>query len=96
MDSEIKVFSGRSNRPLAEKIVNYMSRRLDVERKLGALEIKRFSDGEIWVKYGENVRGSDLYIIQSTNPPAENLMELVIMLDAAKRASAKRIPAIIP
>ncbi|GMU89964.1 MAG: ribose-phosphate pyrophosphokinase [Chlorobiota bacterium] len=96
MDSEIKVFSGRSNRPLAEKIVNYMSRRLDVERKLGALEIKRFSDGEIWVKYGENVRGSDLYIIQSTNPPAENLMELLIMLDAAKRASAKRITAIIP
>ena len=73
-----------------------MSRRLDVERKLGALEIKKFSDGEIWVKYGENVRGSDLYIVQSTNPPAENLMELLIMLDAAKRASAKRITAIIP
>jgi ribose-phosphate pyrophosphokinase len=96
MDSEIKIFSGRSNRQLAEKIVGYMSRRLDVERRLGALEIKKFSDGEIWVKYGENVRGSDVYLVQSTNPPAENLMELLIMLDAAKRASAKRITAIIP
>lgn len=96
MDSEIKVFSGRSNRQLAEKIVNYMGRRLDVDKRLGALEIKKFSDGEIWVKYGENVRGSDVYLVQSTNPPAENLMELLIMLDAAKRASAKRITAIIP
>ncbi len=96
MDSEIKIFSGRSNRQLAEKIVGYMGRRLDVEKRLGALEIKKFSDGEIWVKYGENIRGNDVYLVQSTNPPAENLMELLIMLDAAKRASAKRITAIIP
>ncbi|MEO8399449.1 MAG: ribose-phosphate pyrophosphokinase, partial [Ignavibacteriaceae bacterium] len=65
-------------------------------KPLGTLELKRFSDGEIWVKYGENVRGSDVFIIQSTNPPAENLMELLIMIDAAKRASAKRITAVIP
>jgi phosphoribosylpyrophosphate synthetase len=53
------------------------------------IELKRFSDGEIWVKYGENIRGLDVFIIQSTNPPAENWMELLIMIDAAKRASAK-------
>jgi ribose-phosphate pyrophosphokinase len=60
------------------------------------IELKRFSDGEIWVKYGENIRGLDVFIIQSTNPPADNLMELLIMIDAAKRASAKTITAVIP
>ncbi|NCS87856.1 MAG: ribose-phosphate pyrophosphokinase [Ignavibacteria bacterium CG2_30_36_16] len=88
--TDFKIFSGGSNRPLAEKI----ARKLD--RPLGALELKRFSDGEIWVKYGENIRGSEVFIVQSTNPPAENLMELLIMIDAAKRASAKRISAVIP
>jgi ribose-phosphate pyrophosphokinase len=63
---------------------------------LGAIELKRFSDSEIWIKYGENIRGSDVFIIQPTNPPAENLLELLIMVDAAKRASAKRITAVIP
>lgn len=88
--TDFKIFSGGSNRPLAEKI----ARKLD--RPLGALELKRFSDGEIWVKYGENIRGSEVFIIQSTNPPGDNLMELLIMIDAAKRASAKRISAVIP
>jgi len=60
------------------------------------VELKRFSDGEIWVKYGENIRGLDVFLIQSTNPPAENVMELLIMIDAAKRASAKTITAVIP
>ena len=85
-----KIFSGSSNRLLAEKIAG----KLDSD--LGILEIKRFSDSEIWVKYGENIRGCEVFIIQSTNPPAENLMELLIMIDAAKRASAKRITAVIP
>jgi ribose-phosphate pyrophosphokinase len=86
----LKVFSGRSNRPLAEKI----SRELGKE--LGQCEIKTFSDGEIWVKFTENIRGSDVYIIQSTNPPAENLLELLIMIDAARRASARKVNAVIP
>ena len=90
VSSEYKIFSGSSNLPLAEKI----SKKLDLP--LGNIELKKFSDGEIWVKYGENIRGSDVFIIQSTSPPAENLMELLIMIDAAKRASAKRITAVIP
>ena len=88
--SDIKIFSGLSNVPLAEKIVKRLA------LPLGSVEFKRFSDGEIWVKYGENIRGSDVYIIQSTNPPADNILELLIMIDAAKRASAKRITAVIP
>jgi ribose-phosphate pyrophosphokinase len=88
--SDIKIFSGLSNVPLAEIIVKRLA------LPLGSVEFKRFSDGEIWVKYGENIRGSDVYIIQSTNPPADNILELLIMIDAAKRASAKRITAVIP
>ena len=84
------IFSGNSNLPLAEKIAK------SIDIPLGALELKRFSDGEIWVKYGENIRGREVFLIQSTNPPAENLIELLIMIDAAKRASAKRITAVIP
>jgi ribose-phosphate pyrophosphokinase len=60
------------------------------------MTIKKFSDGEIWVKYEENIRGTDVFIIQSTNAPSENLLELLIMLDAARRASAYRITAVIP
>lgn len=84
------IFSGNSNLPLAEKIAK------SVDIQLGLLELKRFSDGEIWVKYSENIRGREVFLIQSTNPPAENLVELLIMIDAAKRASAKRITAVIP
>jgi ribose-phosphate pyrophosphokinase len=88
--TDIKIFAGGSNLPLAEKIAQKLN------RPLGLLDLKRFSDGEIWVKYGENIRGSDVYIIQSTNPPSDNLLELLIMIDAAKRASAKRITAVVP
>lgn len=84
------IFAGNSNLPLAKKIANNLG------KELGVLESKRFSDGEIWVKFGENIRGREVFIIQSTNPPADNIMELLIMLDAAKRASAKRITAVIP
>ncbi|HXG01291.1 MAG TPA: ribose-phosphate pyrophosphokinase [Bacteroidota bacterium] len=90
MSSELKVFSGRSNRPLAEKIAAALG------KPLGSCEIKDFSDGEMWVKYTENIRGSDVYIVQSTNPPAENLLELLIMIDAARRASARKVVAVIP
>jgi len=88
--SNLKVFSGRSNRPLAEKIAR------EIGQPLGKCEIKTFSDGEIWVKYRDNIRGSDVFIIQSTIPPAENLLELLIMIDAAKRASARKVAAVIP
>lgn len=87
---DLKLFAGRSNKRLAEKIAKR------VGTKLGACQIKNFSDGEIWVKYSENIRGSDLFIIQSTGPPSDNLMELLIMVDAARRASARRITAVIP
>ncbi|MBP1657817.1 MAG: ribose-phosphate pyrophosphokinase, partial [Bacteroidetes bacterium] len=86
----LKIFGGRSNRPLAQKIAE------TVGKPLGDCEIKTFSDGELWVKYGENIRGCDVFIVQSTNPPAENLMELLIMIDAAKRASARKVTAVIP
>ncbi|GAB4296633.1 MAG: ribose-phosphate diphosphokinase [Ignavibacteriaceae bacterium] len=89
-DQLFKIFSGSSNLPLARKI----STKLNVP--LGEVTLKRFSDGEIWVKYQENIRGSDVFIIQSTNPPADNLMELLILIDAAKRASARKITAVIP
>lgn len=88
--TDLKLFSGRSNRQLAESIANHIG------VKLGTLEIQNFSDGEIWVKYSENIRGGDVFIVQSTNPPADNLMELLILIDAAKRASARRVTAVIP
>ena len=65
-------------------------------KPLGKLEIVEFKDGEIYVKYEENIRGCDVFIIQSTNPPAKNYLELFLMMDAARRASAKRITAVIP
>ena len=65
-------------------------------KPLGKLEIVEFKDGEIYVKYEESIRGCDVFIIQSTNPPAKNFLELFLMMDAARRASAKRITAVIP
>ena len=88
--STLKIFSGRTNRLLAENIAQFIG------IPLGHCEIKNFSDGEIWVKYGDNIRGGDVFIIQSTNPPAENLLELLIMIDAARRASARKVVAVIP
>ncbi len=88
--SELKLFAGRSNTRLAEHIAAHL------KLPLGQCVIRNFSDGEIWVKYAENIRGSDVFIIQSTNPPSDNLVELLIMIDAAKRASARRVTAVIP
>jgi ribose-phosphate pyrophosphokinase len=87
---ELKIFAGRSNRPLSEEIAG------SIEMQLGSCDLRSFSDGEIWVKYSENIRGTDVFIIQSTHPPADNLMELLIMIDAARRASARRVTAVIP
>jgi ribose-phosphate pyrophosphokinase len=88
--SDLKIFSGRANRPLAEKIAKTAG------IPLGRIELRNFSDGEIWVKYTDNIRGDDVFIVQSTQPPADNLMELLILIDAARRASARRITAVIP
>lgn len=87
---DIKLFAGRSNPELAKKIAR------EAGEPLGSCDIRNFRDGEIWVKYSENIRGSDVFIIQSTHPPAENLIELLILIDAAKRASARRVTAVIP
>ncbi len=87
---DFKIASGRSNIGLAQRIADYIG----VE--LTDVNIKNFSDGEIWVKYEENIRGVDLFIIQSTQAPAENLLELLLLIDAAKRASARRVTAVIP
>jgi len=86
----MKIFSGRSNYSLAKNICKY----LDVS--LGNLSINEFSDGELSVAFEENIRNEDVFIIQSTNPPANNIWELLLILDAAKRASARSIIAVIP
>jgi len=90
-NGKVLVFSGRANRPLAEEICKY------INIPLGRAVITDFSDNEIFVRLGENVRGGDVFLIQPTcNPGNGNLMELLIMIDAVKRSSAKRITAVIP
>ena len=89
--NEIKLFAGNSNLPLAKKIAEKLN------TSLGEVEVTKFSDGETSVHICETVRGRDLFIIQSTSAPVnDNLMELLIMIDAAKRASAGRVTAVIP
>lgn len=90
MNGELKIFSGSANEPLAREICQKL------KMQLGACLIDRFSDGEIRIKINENVRGTDTFIIQPTFPPADNLMELLMLIDAARRASARRITAVIP
>jgi ribose-phosphate pyrophosphokinase len=88
---DFKVFAGNSNRGLGERICEYL------KRPLSKVEVGHFSDGEIQVEIGENVRGFDVFVIQSTCPPVnDHLMELLIMCDALKRASAASITAVIP
>ena len=90
MESTVKIFSGRATRILAEQIAkNY-----GVD--LGNIIISEFSDGEFIPSFEETVRGSKVFIIQSTPPPSDNLMELLLMIDAAKRASASQIVAVMP
>jgi ribose-phosphate pyrophosphokinase len=91
VDSEILVFSGRSNPVLSQSIAQALN------QELGRLEVVRFSDGELSVEIGENVRGRDIFVVQSTSSPGnDHLMELLIVLDALKRSSAWRITAVIP
>ncbi len=87
----IKIFAGNSNQPLANDICQHLN------VTTGNAKVRTFSDGEILVEIGENVRGRDVYVIQSTSSPANhNLMELLVMVDALKRASAARINAVVP
>lgn len=86
----MKIFSGTSNIKIAEKIANLAG------VPLGKIALETFSDGELRVAFQENIRGENVFLVQSTNPPAENLMQLLLMLDAAKRASAKTVTAVIP
>ena len=90
MDEHLKIFTGRSNPILAQGIAESLG------KKLGALTIKTFSDGELWIKFEENIRGSDVFIIQPTNSPADNIVELILIIDAAVRASANTVTAVIP
>jgi ribose-phosphate pyrophosphokinase len=88
---ELKIFSGRANVPLAEKICDFLHLRL------GGISLSDFPDGEIQCKIDEDVRGRDVYLIQSTCPPVNTtLMELLIMIDSCKRASAARVTAVLP
>ncbi|MBF0189341.1 MAG: ribose-phosphate pyrophosphokinase, partial [Magnetococcales bacterium] len=87
----IKIFSGTANKELAVRIADYLS------IPLGGVTVRRFSDGEIFVQIDENVRGRDIFIVQPSGPPTnDHLMELLIMVDALRRASAGRITAVIP
>ncbi|HAR19467.1 MAG TPA: ribose-phosphate pyrophosphokinase [Cytophagales bacterium] len=88
--STIKVFSGTASLYLAEKIAKYLG------QPLGEVTINRFSDGELSISFNESVRGADVFIIQSTFPPADNLMELLLMVDAAHRASAGTVSVVTP
>jgi ribose-phosphate pyrophosphokinase len=91
MAYELKLLTGNANRVLAEEIAQYL------RVPLADAEVTRFSDGEVYVQVNENVRGADVFVIQPTCPPVnDSLMELLIMVDAMKRASARRITAVLP
>ena len=88
--SKMLLLAGTANPPLSGEIAACLS------QPLCSVTIKRFADGEIFVRIDENVRGRDVFIVQPTNPPAENVLELLLLLDAARRASAARITAVVP
>ena len=85
-----KLLSGTANRALAEEIAQHIG----VE--LCKVTLSRFADGEIFVRIDENIRGDDVFVVQPTNPPAENILELLLLIDAAKRASAARVTVVMP
>ena len=88
--NELKIIIGRSNESLGQAIANYIG--IEPTKLL----LTNFSDGEIRVQILENIRGKDVFIVESTQPPAENIMEVLLLIDAAKRASARRVTAVIP
>jgi len=93
------IFSCRASKGFAEKVIEHINRQKypdEPELQLGNLDIDKFSDGEFQPHFLDSVRGSTLYIVQSTTPPADNMMELLLCIDAAKRASADKVIAVIP
>src|ERR1700723_4537236 len=91
VDEKFKIFSGTANEPLADEVCNFLG------MPRGQAMLKRFADGEVYVQVQENVRGCDVFVMQPTcRPVDEHLMELLLMIDALKRASARRITAVIP
>src|ERR1041385_5550257 len=91
INNQLKVFSGRANVPLAEKIAQYLG------DPLGKITLMNFPDGEFWARIDEDVRGRDVFVVQSTcHPVNENVMELLIRLDSLKRASAARVTVVLP
>src|SRR5205085_4195705 len=91
MTKELKLFSGNAHRALVGEIAEYL------KVSIGEADVTRFSDGEVFVQINENVRGTDVFVVQPTCPPVnDNLMELLVMIDAFKRASAGRITAVLP
>ena len=86
----VKFFAGKGTQALAEKIA------IAYDNPLGAITSQKFSDGEINVTYDESIRGCEVFLIQSTNPPADNILELLLMIDAARRASAKYVTVVVP
>ncbi|MBI4364552.1 MAG: ribose-phosphate pyrophosphokinase [Candidatus Latescibacteria bacterium] len=89
-ETRLRLFTGNANRPLAQAICDYLA------TELGDATVDQFSDGETFVKVNENIRGSDIFVFQPTFAPATNLMELLVMIDAVRRASARRVTAVIP
>src|SRR4249919_804318 len=85
-----KLLSGTANKALAEEMATHIG------IPLAKTTVNRFADGEIFVRIDENVRGNDVFIVQPTNPPAENIMELLLLIDAARRASAARVTCVMP
>jgi ribose-phosphate pyrophosphokinase len=90
MNNDVTIVTGRGTRVLAEKIAQYFG------KELGNVSVLTFSDGEFQVSYEDSIRGQNVFIIQSTTPPSDNLIELLLMIDAAKRASAAQIIAVMP
>ena len=90
MNIKARVFSGRAHPNLTREINGILG------LTPGKISISNFEDGEIWLRFEENIRGADIFIVQPTNPPAENILEMLLIIDAARRASAKRITAVIP
>lgn len=88
--SDLKIVTGNANIPLAKEIAKFLG------KGLTKCTVSRFSDGELFIQIEENIRGNDLFILQPTNPPSDNLMELLILIEAARRASAMRITAVMP
>ena len=90
IERTLKIFSGNANRPLAEEICR------NLKRPLGEAEVRDFSDGETWCKINENIRGDDVFVLQPTSAPARSVMELLVMLDALRRSSPRRVTAVMP